>query len=110
MWVQTSDEDRILEITFFRDRFDRYPLDQGRFLGWALRRDVEYRGDPLLSVETLFPVDELFESVRQRDENVWLGKGRESVQWFLELVQERRNGMQQDPNSEVERSEGDGIP
>jgi hypothetical protein len=94
MWVQTSDEDRMLEIAFFRDRFERHPTDQGRFLGWALRKDVVYQGDPLLSVEKLFPVEELFESVRQSAEDIWLEQDKESVQWFLELMQQRRAGIE----------------
>jgi len=63
IWVNASDEDKQEEIAFFRDRFERHPLELGKFLGWALpKTTVVYEGDPLLTLERLFPVDELFEA------------------------------------------------
>jgi hypothetical protein len=93
IWAGASPEDKTREIAFFRDRFQRYPIELGRFLGWALPKDtVVYQGDPLLTPENLFPIDELFELVSERNDEGWSESERESVQWFLELVAQRRQG------------------
>jgi hypothetical protein len=92
IWVNASDQDKQQEITFFRERFRRHPVELGKFLGWALPREtLIYQGDPLLTPDKLFPLDELFELVRERTEEVWRDQDRESVQWFLELMQQRKN-------------------
>jgi predicted KAP-like P-loop ATPase len=92
-WAAASSEDKTREIAFFRDRFRRYPIELGKFLGWALQKDtVAYQGDPLLTPENLFPIDELFELVTERNEEEWSESDRASVLWFLELVAERRRG------------------
>jgi hypothetical protein len=92
IWVNASEEEKQQEIAFFRDRFQRHPVELGKFLGWALpKTTVVYEGDPLLTLERLFPVDELVEALRNRDEEQWLEQERESVQWFLELMGERNN-------------------
>ena len=101
MWAGASPEDKTREIAFFRDRFQRYPIEVGRFLGWALPKDtVIYQGDPLLTPETLFPIEELFELVKERNDEEWSESERESVQWFLELLQRRRGGIVRNPPSE----------
>ena len=90
--MNASEEEKQQEIAFFRDRFQRHPVELGKFLGWALpKTTVVYEGDPLLTLERLFPVDELVEALRNRDEEQWLEQERESVQWFLELMGERNN-------------------
>jgi hypothetical protein len=92
IWVNASDEDKQQEIAFFRDRFARNPVELGRFLGWALpKTTVAYEGDPLTSVERLFPLSELLGALRNRDNDQWSDQERESVQWFLELMQQRNN-------------------
>jgi hypothetical protein len=93
MWAGASPEDKTREIAFFRDRFQRCPIELGKFLGWALPKDtVVYRGDPLLTPELLFPIDELFDLVREGNDEGWSESERESVHWFLELVAQRRRG------------------
>jgi hypothetical protein len=90
--VNTSEEEQQQEIAFFRDRFQRHPVEIGKFLGWALpKTTVVYEGDPLLTLARLFPVDELFEVLGNRDDEQWLEQERESVQWFLDLMAHGNN-------------------
>lgn len=93
-WVGLGVEAQGKEADFFRDRFRRFPVEQGRFLGWALPRQALYEGDPLMTVERLFPVDEIFESAQLQPADFWPETDRGSVEWFLELVRERRAGQQ----------------
>jgi predicted KAP-like P-loop ATPase len=88
IWVNASDEDGAREVEFWRDRFRRNPAETGRFLGWV--NSILYQGEPLIAVEKLFPVDELFELVGQRNDDRWLERERQSVNWFRELVLAKR--------------------
>lgn len=94
VWASLSDESRRRVADFFRDRFDRYALEQGRFLGWALPHGEIYDGDPLTAVGRLFPVDELFESARTQPSGFWAVSDKESVERFLDLVRKRRGEQQ----------------
>lgn len=92
IWVNASDQDKQQEIGFFRSRFQRHPVECGKFLGWALpKTTVVYEGDPLLNVEKLFPLDELVQALGNREYDQWSEQERESVQWLLELVQQRNS-------------------
>jgi predicted KAP-like P-loop ATPase len=106
IWVNASDEDRAQEIEFWRDRFRRNPAETGRFLGWV--NTVLYQGDPLEAIEKLFPVDELFELVAQRNDHSWLEREQKSVNWFRELVLQRRQIPPPGPGVELPpENEGD---
>jgi len=92
IWVNAGDEDKQQEIAYFRDRFARHPVELGRFLGWALpKTTVAYEGNPLQTLERLFPIDDLFDAVRNRNDDQWSEQERESVRWFSELMQQRNN-------------------
>ncbi len=99
IWVNASDEDRAREVVFWRDRFRRNPAEAGRFLGWV--NSILYQGDPLIAAEKLFPVDELFELVRQRSDDNWLERERQSVNWFRDLVLAKRQ-QNEGQNPELE--------
>lgn len=105
IWVHASDENRASEIEFWRDRFRLNPAEAGRFLGWV--NSILYQGDPLIAVEKLFPVDELFELVGQRDDDNWLDRERQSVNWFRELVLVKRQ-QNEEQNLEIEPPPEDG--
>jgi predicted KAP-like P-loop ATPase len=89
VWVHPGGEDKRLATEFFRDRFQRHPIELGRFLSWVLPKSDMVQGDPLPAVDRLFPLDELFDAVRQHDAEL-LEQDRESVGWFVELMAQRR--------------------
>jgi hypothetical protein len=91
VWASTSEETRGGVVDFFRDRFDRDATDAGRFLSWTLPRRGVYESDPLIAVQRLFPVDQLFELVRNKPTDFWGDTDRESVEWFLELAGKTHN-------------------
>ena len=91
-------------------------MELGKFLGWALpKTTVVYEGDPLLTLERLFPVDELFEALRNTEADRRNEQERESVEWFMELMQQRDNrGRQQnlldnDPPADAEFEDVDAV-
>jgi hypothetical protein len=98
IWVNAGDEHRAREVEFWRNRFQHNPAETGRFLGWL--NTVVYQGDPLAAVEKLFPVDELFELLGERDDENWLERERQSVNWFRQLVLERRRSPPENPGIE----------
>jgi hypothetical protein len=116
IWVNASEDEKRQEVAFFRDRFQRHPVELGKFLGWALpKTTVVYEGDPLLTLERLFPVDELFEALRNTEADRRNEQERESVEWFMELMQQRDNrGRQQnlldnDPPADAEFEDVDAV-
>jgi hypothetical protein len=91
IWAGISTEDRAIEIEFFRDRFQRYPAEAGRFVGWLLpKHGLHYDGDPLLALAKLFDLDELLNFVDKSDKEVPSEDERASVQWFVELMRKRK--------------------
>jgi len=103
IWAANSDEDRARVAEFFRDRFQRFPIEQGKFLGWTLPKGVPYEGDPLDVVDRLFPVEELTISMARYDAETLTEHDRMSVQWFLELMEQRTRdrATPDDPQPEV---------
>lgn len=94
LWVTVDDDlGKAQEVAFFRERFARDTAERARFLGWVLPMNAVYEGDPLDAVEKLFPVGDLFESVRPVPEDVWPEAHRASVRRFVELVEIRRQGQ-----------------
>ena len=62
-------------------------MEVGKFLAWVLPKGtVVYKGDPLLIVEKLFPVDDLSQILGQSNDDRWLERELESVEWFRELI------------------------
>lgn len=91
IWSKLSLEERHQEETYFRERFQRHPIETGSFLSWLLPKDGLYQGDPLTVVDVLFPKDELWEIVSQIADETGLSEAeRESVQWFKELMETHR--------------------
>jgi hypothetical protein len=88
IWVHPGGEDKRLVTEFFRDRFQRHPVELGRFLSWVLPKSDMVQGDPLPAVDKLFPIDELFDTVQQHHAEL-LGDS-ESIEWFRELMAQRR--------------------
>jgi hypothetical protein len=93
IWVGINDEARGKELEFFRDRFQRDPAEVSKFIGWLLpRHGLLYDGDPLVTLEKLFPLDELFGLIGKSQKESISETERESVQWFVELVGKRKTG------------------
>ena len=91
IWAGISEKSHTLEIEFFRDRFQRYPAERGRFIGWLLpKHDLLYDGDPLLTLEKLFPLDELLDLVGHSDRSGLSEIDAQSVQWFIDLMGKRK--------------------
>jgi hypothetical protein len=91
IWAGISHEARAQEIEFFRSRFQSHPLEPGRFIGWLLpKHGVAYSDDPLLIVEKLFPLYKLVDLVEQFDAGLLTEGDRESVHWFIELIEKRK--------------------
>ena len=90
IWAGINADTHALEIEFFRDRFQRFPQDTGRFIGWLLpKHGLIYDGDPLITLEKLYPLDELLRLVQQMDKALLNDADRESVHWFIELMEKR---------------------
>jgi KAP family P-loop domain len=92
LWVKTSDGDKELEVAFLRDRFARFPIEQGRFLAGVLPNTVVFEGDPLDTVGNLFPLDELHELVKAVRLETFAESDRDSVRRFLNLMARRSGG------------------
>jgi hypothetical protein len=86
-----SDEARAQEIDFFRHRLQRYPAERARFIGWLLHiQGLLYDGDPLVTLEKLFPLDELLALIDKSDSESPSEGDRESLQWFIQLMAKRK--------------------
>ena len=66
-------------------------MSGARFIGWLLpKHELIYDGDPLVTIEKLFPLDELLDLVGHSDRSGLSETDAQSVQWFIELMGKRK--------------------
>jgi hypothetical protein len=94
VWANIGADQQTWIADFFRHRFQRAPAEQGNFVGWLLPKGSVYTGDPLDAVNKLFPVHELYESLKQVPIETWHEMDRVPVERFIEMMEAREERPQ----------------